>query len=983
MLVPKLGLRPIQVLLALPFSMFVEPAVAQQCAEGTLMTPGGASGDLVGFSVAAYGKTAIVGAMSDDVAGSGAGAAFVFGLNGGNWQLTAELRASDAAAGDAFGNCVDVHKQVAVVAATLADTVAVDSGAVYVFELIGGTWVETAKLVASDAALGDGLGREVAVYGNLIVAGAAADDDFGAQSGAAYLFEKVGGTWVEVAKLLPADPEPNDVFGSTVDVFGTTVVVGSPKDDDADPGIPFFDSGSVYVFEKNGNAWQQQAKLTASNAAFDDLFGISLDSSLDRIVVGSFFDGAGGFNSGAAYVYQRDGNGTESMLDDTWDEVAILEANDAQESDFFGKAVAISGGRVIVGADREDSAGLNAGAAYVFERKNAWQQTLKLTPSAAGGRAGSSVALLGPVAIVGSPLADGSVQGSGKADVYCFQKVVYVKDGSQGGLDGTSWVNAYAQLQDALVGALPGDELWVAGGIYRPDQGGGFTPGDRFASFQMLSGVRLYGGFVGTEQLLEERGEELISILTGDLALDDGPNFANTGENSIHVVSGTGADGTAWLDRFVVRDGNANSGPHEGDAGAGINNRSGGATIRGCLITDNSAGTFNNGGAGAYNRLCEALFEDCDFVANDNISAGGSAVWNMASDVTLINCRFFGNTAPIGHGAAIASRNSRVTAIQCVFSGNTSGKKGGACYQFANSSLVLINCTVANNTSASGGGLYNETLGDQTIVSNSILYGNQDDDGSLETSQFNSVNTIIERSLVQGWTGNLPGTDVIGGDPLFRDPLGPDGILGTIDDDLRLVTGSLGIDTGDDALLPVGDKDLDENGVLDEVLPYDATGLPRLIDDPMALDVGPEGSSVDLGAFERVALSAPTETISLATGGKQELRLDAGPAHAGAPFLIVGSATGTSPGLMIDGLLLPLVPDWYSNFLLNASTAAILMPKLGLLDAKGTRQVVFKLPSGLDPSLAGTVLYHAFVTFVPVTLEVTHTSNAVSMTAVP
>lgn len=138
-------------------------------------------------------------------------------------------------------------------------------------------------------------------------------------------------------------------------------------------------------------------------------------------------------------------------------------------------------------------------------------------------------------------------------------KRIYVKAEAQPPYDGNSWAAAFNDLQDALSVAQPDTEIWVAAGVYRPDRG----TGARTASFRLKDGVRLYGGFAGTETSLDQRDpNHHETILSGDLQGDDGADFANYDDNSYHVILGSGTDETAVLNGFVVTSGNA-EGPGE------------------------------------------------------------------------------------------------------------------------------------------------------------------------------------------------------------------------------------------------------------------------------------------------------------------------------------------------------------------------------------------------------------------------------------
>jgi hypothetical protein len=160
----------------------------------------------------------------------------------------------------------------------------------------------------------------------------------------------------------------------------------------------------------------QAAQLTASDAEDEDYFGGSVAISGDTAVVGAYEEDGAGSNRGAAYVFERNQGGADS-----WGQVTKLTASDAENDDYFGFSVAISGDTVVVGAYDEDGAVINRGAAYVFERNQGgldkWGEVTKLTASDAetGDRFGRSVAISGDTAIVGAYTEDGGGSWRGAA----------------------------------------------------------------------------------------------------------------------------------------------------------------------------------------------------------------------------------------------------------------------------------------------------------------------------------------------------------------------------------------------------------------------------------------------------------------------------------------------------------------------------------------------------------------------------------------
>ncbi|UCE60170.1 MAG: hypothetical protein JSU63_00170 [Phycisphaerales bacterium] len=395
------------------------------------------------------------------------------------------------------------------------------------------------------------------------------------------------------------------------------------------------------------------------------------------------------------------------------------------------------------------------------------------------------------------------------------QTVRYVDDDAAPGGDGASWSTAYRFLQDGLAAAGGGDEIRVAGGVYTPDQdeAGNSTPGDREAAFSLMSGAAMRGGYRGCPAGDCAGGDPderdiaaFETILSGDLDGNDGPSFANNGENSYHVTIASGTDTSALLDGFTITAGNADGmSPHDG--GGGMYNAGGSPTIRRCRFTGNHAGY---GGA----------------LRND----GGTGT-------NLVNCVFYGNVAS-NWGGAIDNFSAGLTLVNCLFVGNQTPGEGGAMHNDL-SEASLVNCTIAGNTADRGGGLFNY-VGVSLTITNTILWDNNDSSGTSEGAQvYNNPSNVVEvdYSCIQGWTGVFGGVGNTGDDPLFKrspDP-GPDGQWNGVDDDygnLRVRSGSSAVDAG-------------INAVVTEAVDLD--GIARIIDGD-----GDGTPTVDMGAYEHV-----------------------------------------------------------------------------------------------------------------------------------
>ncbi len=380
------------------------------CGEFKLTTSDAAYDDRFGRSVAISGDVAVVGAYANDDAGSYSGSAYVFVRNGNTWEEQVKLTASDAARNDHFGYSVAISGDVVIVGAYSNDHGITNSGAAYIFVRNGNTWGQQAKLTASDAAAGDQFGFSVGISGDSAIVGALRDDDGGTSSGSAYIFVRNGNTWGQQAKLTANDAAVGDEFGYSVAISGDVAIVGANDDDDDGSR-----SGSAYIFERNGNTWGQQAKLTASDAAQYDEFGFPVAIGGDVAVVGAYSNDDSGSSSGSAYVFERNGG--------TWEEQAKLTASDAASGDRFGYSVAISEDVVLIGSYMDDDAGSSSGSAYIFARNDLgmWEEHAKFGASdaAPSRRFGYSVAISGDMAIVAAYGDDAAGPWSGSAYVYC------------------------------------------------------------------------------------------------------------------------------------------------------------------------------------------------------------------------------------------------------------------------------------------------------------------------------------------------------------------------------------------------------------------------------------------------------------------------------------------------------------------------------------------------------------------------------------
>jgi predicted outer membrane repeat protein len=324
-------------------------------------------------------------------------------------------------------------------------------------------------------------------------------------------------------------------------------------------------------------------------------------------------------------------------------------------------------------------------------------------------------------------------------------RIIYVDANTPDNNDGSSWAKAYNYLQDALADANSDpnvDEIRVAQGIYTPDSNSGDPngSGDQSATFQLISGITLMGGYAGIgEPDPNVRDVELYqTILSGDIGTP-----GSGGDNSYHVVTGSGTDANAILDGFTITAGNANSSdPY--NRGGGMYNDAGSPTVLHCTFTSNTA--FIHGG-GMYNSGSSPTVKDCTFTSNTTVLMDGGAMCNVAgSNPTVTNCTFNSNSAGVNGGGI----NGAANVTHCTFSGNSAYRYGGGIYGAVN----VTNCMFSGNGAEAGGGIHGAAN-----VTNCTFSGNGADRGGgmvNSESSFTVTNCTFSGNSAEGY-GPLDG----------------------------------------------------------------------------------------------------------------------------------------------------------------------------------------------------------------------------------
>ncbi len=416
-------------------------------------------------------------------------------------------------------------------------------------------------------------------------------------------------------------------------------------------------------------------------------------------------------------------------------------------------------------------------------------------------------------------------------------KIIFVNAAASGTGDGTSWSNAYSSLNSALTSSVATNKIVVAKGVYKPTS----TTSDRNATFQLVSKVKVYGGFVGTEHSLSQRNWRVNkTILSGDIGGDDtDSNDDGIIENASHIVGSNsytvviGASNTT-LEGFTITAGQSNGSdinvPRNAFGGGMRNVNNDNVTLSNIIFFGNTAngggGLLLSSSVGSTINLSNVFFSGNASVDPNGFRLGGGGLYNEGYDGILENVVFSDNTSDVNGGGLQSDRAAvNFTLNNVVFSNNTATDAGGAAFFQNENTVTLTNVIMWGNTAGTcTGGSFR---GNQNICSN--------------RSSTNNRIINISHSLIQGCGASgstwAMGTSSCGDDNDGDDSTGNNGDGGNnidadplFDDDLRLMATSPAIDAGSNGppgmpLFPAGATDL--------------AGKARIV-----------GSSIDMGAYE-------------------------------------------------------------------------------------------------------------------------------------
>ncbi len=383
-------------------------AAAQSPASVQLTRSISLSGQNFGRSLAIDGTVAVVGASEEDVdLNVNSGAAYVFRHDGTTWNEEARFNSTLINPFNVFGSTVAISGAVIAVGEVNGDLAGNNTGNVFIYRYAGGMWTPEAEILSPTAPDRRGFGTDLALDGDVLAVGAPTADAALAFAGAVFMYRFDGTTWQPEGIVSASDPGPADHFGSSVSLDGDRLVVGAFNADDGTSN----QAGKLYVYEYDGTQWNETAILKADDSNNIAGLGVSVALDGDWIVGGAQLHNAQGAGSGAAYVFRY--NGQE------WDLHQKLLASDGTGFYLFGIGVALSGGRILVGAENwAPPGGDSTGKVYLFTydaTADQWNETETFAPAdlVRASHFGHAVAIAGDAMLMGAPDWDGAEAGMG------------------------------------------------------------------------------------------------------------------------------------------------------------------------------------------------------------------------------------------------------------------------------------------------------------------------------------------------------------------------------------------------------------------------------------------------------------------------------------------------------------------------------------------------------------------------------------------
>ena len=319
------------------------------------------------------------------------GSATVFRRTAGSWLEEARLSHPNPTAGAVFGTAVALHGERVAIGAPFDDVAGYNAGAVHVFVRSGAQWSLEATLTGADTSADDHFGIALALGPDLLLVGAHGHDAAGLDAGAAYLYRRGPTGWRQTARLTPPPGSDAARFGNSVDLDADRAIVGAPYESGAGAG-----AGAVYVHRTLDASLEARLAVQGASGIY---FGASVAVDGARLAVGATGKSSAGPFAGAVHLFELEGA--------RWKPREVVVGHDSAALDRFGSALALSNGRLAVGAHRNNAWAPQAGATYLFAvEKTPVSELAVLRPCEleAGDLFGYSVSLAGDQLAVGAPL---------------------------------------------------------------------------------------------------------------------------------------------------------------------------------------------------------------------------------------------------------------------------------------------------------------------------------------------------------------------------------------------------------------------------------------------------------------------------------------------------------------------------------------------------------------------------------------------------
>lgn len=308
-----------------------------------------------GKSVSVYNDKIAVGSPNDGEAAFNAGAVYIFAFDNGSWVEEEKIMANDAEPSDNFGFSVSLDMDRVLVGCPNNNGGSPNIGSAYIFDFDGTNWNQTQQLVSPFGEFGgESLGWSSALQGDVAVLGAPLDDDAGTDAGTGFIYRYNGTTWNFEQKLVASDGGNSHSFSFSVDIDGTTIIVGAFGGGNAS-------GGAAYLYEFDGTNWNEDYVFYGENPSNDDWLGYDVALSGGTFLASAINDDGKASNGGATHVYRWDNVNTEWILELT------IYPSDGDAGDDFGTSVALDQFDVVIGAPLRDLSGANSGLTYFYD----------------------------------------------------------------------------------------------------------------------------------------------------------------------------------------------------------------------------------------------------------------------------------------------------------------------------------------------------------------------------------------------------------------------------------------------------------------------------------------------------------------------------------------------------------------------------------------------------------------------------------------